>query len=134
MWHHKLKWLEKGIKSVPNNLVSFCTEMHLKYEIYQHHKSMFYLLWNSFCFDLWNWQMNCRFKTCTKKISKEIVSKVLLNPIPSRLCHMIQENNYEVVINFFHISHNLTWYSAIVQKFARIYPLMNWQNNSCKFL
>ena len=89
MWHHKLKWLEKGIKSVPNNLVSFCTEMHLKYEIYQHHKSMFYLLWNSFCFDLWNWQMNCRFKTCTKKISKEIVSKVLLNPIPSRLCHVI---------------------------------------------
>ena len=28
-----------------------------------------------------------------------------------------------MVINFFHISHNLTWYSAIVHKFTRIYPV-----------
>ena len=26
-------------------------------------------------------------------------------------------------LNFFHISHNLTWYSAIVHKFTRIYPV-----------
>ena len=31
-------------------------------------------------------------------------------------------NNYEIFINFFHISHNLTWYSAIVH-FTRIYPI-----------
>ena len=35
----------------------------------------------------------------------------------------IQGNNYEIVINFFHISHNLTWYSTIVNKFTRIYPV-----------
>ena len=34
--------------------------------------------------------------------------------------HFVQVNNYEVVINFFHISHNLTRYSAIVNKFTRI--------------
>ena len=28
-----------------------------------------------------------------------------------------------LVVNFFHISHNLTWYSAIVHKFTRIYPV-----------
>ena len=33
----------------------------------------------------------------------------------------IQVNNYEIVVNFFHISHNLTRYSAIVHKFTRIY-------------
>ena len=49
----------------------------------------------------------------------------------------IQVNNYEIVVNFFHISHTLTWYSAIVHRFVRIYQfvqLMNWQNNSCKFV
>ena len=35
----------------------------------------------------------------------------------------IQVNNYEIVVNFFHISHNLTWYSAIVHKFTRINPV-----------
>ena len=35
----------------------------------------------------------------------------------------VQVNNYEIVVNFFHISHNLTWYSAIVHKFTRIYPV-----------
>ena len=34
-----------------------------------------------------------------------------------------QVNNYEIVVNFLHISHNLTWYSAIVHKFTRIYPV-----------
>ena len=35
----------------------------------------------------------------------------------------VQVNNYEIVANFFYISHNLTWYSAIVHKFTRIYPV-----------
>ena len=35
----------------------------------------------------------------------------------------VQVNNYEIVVNFFHIGHNLTWYSAIVHKFTRIYPV-----------
>ena len=34
---------------------------------------------------------------------------------------MIQVNNYEIVVNFFHISHNLTWYSAIVHKFTNLW-------------
>ena len=48
----------------------------------------------------------------------------------------VQVNNYEIFVNFFHISHNLTWYSAIVHKITRIYPvqLMNWLNNLCKFV
>ena len=50
----------------------------------------------------------------------------------------VQVNNYEIVVLFFHISHNLTWYSAIVHKFTSIYPVfstnMNWQNNSYKFV
>ena len=36
---------------------------------------------------------------------------------------LIQVNNYEIVVNFFQISHNLTWYSAIVHTFTRIYPV-----------
>ena len=48
--------------------------------------------------------------------------------------YKVQVNNYEIVENFSHVIQNLTWYSAIVHKFARIYPVMNWQNNSCKKL
>ena len=40
-----------------------------------------------------------------------------------RLVRHIQGNNYEIVINFVHISHNLTWYTADVHKFTRIYPV-----------
>ena len=32
----------------------------------------------------------------------------------------IQVNNYKIVEKIFHISHNLTWYSEIVQRFTRI--------------
>ena len=45
------------------------------------------------------------------------------------LTYYVQVNNYEIVVNFFHISHNLTWYSAIVHKFTRIYQACN----SCEF-
>ena len=34
---------------------------------------------------------------------------------------VLQVDNYEILLNFFHISHNLTWYSVIVHKFTRIY-------------
>ena len=33
---------------------------------------------------------------------------------------LLQVNNYEIVVKFFHICHNLTWYSDIVHKFTRI--------------
>ena len=36
---------------------------------------------------------------------------------------ILQVNNCEFVVNFFHISHNLTWYSAIAHEFIRIYPV-----------
>ena len=36
---------------------------------------------------------------------------------------MVQVNNYEIAVNFFYISHNVTWYSVIVHKFTRIYPV-----------
>ena len=35
----------------------------------------------------------------------------------------LQVNNCEIIVNFFLISHNLTWYSAIVHRFTRIYPV-----------
>ena len=35
----------------------------------------------------------------------------------------LQVNNYEIVVKVFHISHNLTQYSAIVHKFTRICPV-----------
>jgi hypothetical protein len=46
----------------------------------------------------------------------------------------IQVNNYEIVINFFHISHNLTWYSAIVHKFTRIYPVWSTYEPTKQFI
>ena len=39
---------------------------------------------------------------------------------------VVQVNNYEIIVNFFHISHNLTWYSAIVHKFTRILPVRSY--------
>ena len=36
---------------------------------------------------------------------------------------LVQANNFEIVVIFFHISHNLTWYSAIVHKFTRVYQV-----------
>ena len=36
---------------------------------------------------------------------------------------LLQVNNYEIVVKIFHISHTLTWYSTIVHKFTRIYPV-----------
>ena len=36
---------------------------------------------------------------------------------------ILQVINYEIVLKYFHISHNLTWYSGIVHEFTRIYPV-----------
>ena len=36
---------------------------------------------------------------------------------------ILQVNNSEIVINFFHISQYFTWYSAIVYEFNRIYQV-----------
>ena len=35
----------------------------------------------------------------------------------------LQVDNYEIIVNFFQSSHDLTWYSAIVHKSTRIYPV-----------
>ena len=35
----------------------------------------------------------------------------------------LQVNNYEIVIKFFDLSHNLTWYSTIVHKNTRFYQV-----------
>ena len=40
-----------------------------------------------------------------------------------KILPFVQVKNCEIVVKFFHISHNLTWYSAIAQKFTRIYPV-----------
>ena len=47
-----------------------------------------------------------------------VIFEILNSSIPK-----LQVNNYEIVVKFFHISRNLTWYSAIVHKFTRIYPV-----------
>ena len=49
-------------------------------------------------------------------------TKLILNDLGSH-SDSFTGNNYEVVVKFFHISHNLTLYSAIVNKFTRIYPV-----------
>ena len=36
---------------------------------------------------------------------------------------VLQVNNYEIVINFLHISHSITWCIEIVHRFTRIYPV-----------
>ena len=46
---------------------------------------------------------------------------VYLTNIQARIS--LQVHNHEIVVNIFHISHNLTWYSAIVHGFTRIYPV-----------
>ena len=57
-----------------------------------------------------------------------------------KITSQVQVDNYEIVINFFHIIHNLTWCSAIEHKFTWIYSLLNlWTDktihvNLCKKL
>ena len=46
----------------------------------------------------------------------------------------VQVNNYEIVVNFFHISHNLIWYSAIVHKFTKVHPVCSTYELTKQFL
>ena len=50
------------------------------------------------------------------------------------LTYYVQVNNYEIVVTFFHISNNLTWYSAIVHKFTRIYPVCSSNEMTKQFM
>ena len=43
----------------------------------------------------------------------------------------VQVNNYEIVANFFHISHDIQQLSINLPEFTQFVQLMNWQNNSC---
>ena len=45
----------------------------------------------------------------------------LISSNPTR--NKMQVNDYEIVVVIFHISHKLTWLSAIVYKFTQIYPV-----------
>ena len=60
--------------------------------------------------------------SCTHREYAELAVFGYLEKSSTKWCQ-IQVNNYEIVVNFLHISHNLTWYSAIVHKFTRIYPV-----------
>ena len=70
---------------------------------------------------------HCRFMTAPcSYISCHMKNKELLLAESKPWLYVrseVQVNNYEIVVNLFHISHNLTWYSAIVHKFTRIYPV-----------
>ena len=50
----------------------------------------------------------------------EVQTPTFFKNFKIRYCS-IQVNNYDIVVIFFHISHNLTWYSEFVNKFTRIY-------------
>ena len=56
--------------------------------------------------------MNCPFGWCWLE---HLTQDFLVVPV--------QVNGYEIVENFFHISHILTWYSAIVHKFTSLFNL-----------
>ena len=62
-----------------------------------------------------NWSNFCQ-KTIFRVYFEQIVT-------------IVQVNNYEIVVNFFHISHNLTWYSVKLSidlpEFTQFVQLMN---------
>ena len=62
----------------------------------------------------------------SKSKKSKIIPKILFDYIPKSSTFdtiLVQVNDYEIVVKKFHISHNLTRYSAIVHKFTRIYPV-----------
>ena len=61
----------------------------------------------------WNW---------TKLISYVLWS-IHLAFLLWKQAKYLQVNDYEIIIKFFHISHDVTWYSAIVHKFTIIHPV-----------
>ena len=48
--------------------------------------------------------------------------------------HPVQVNNYEIVAKIFHVSHSLSWYSAIFHKFTRVYPVCSTYELTKQFL
>ena len=54
-------------------------------------------------------KISVHFKVIKMKVRKSLI--LALN---------IQVNNHEIVVNFFHIGHNLTRYSAIVNKLQKV--------------
>ena len=64
------------------------------------------------------------FQKITKKIAAQnfLMQKQNVNKNEWTL---VQVNKYEIVVKIFHISHNLTWSSAIVHKFTRIYQVFS---------
>ena len=66
----------------------------------------------------WHWQQSAQLGIIISEIAVLLCfNKYFLSTM------IIQVNYYEIVLNVFHISHNLTWHSAIVHKFTRIYPV-----------
>ena len=89
---HKVHIFWEGHKNMTKSPKKFWLELNLK-------KGIFRSFWGLFRI----------FELYYRKLNRN--SNVLL-----------QVNNYEIIINFFHISHILTWYS-IVREFTRIYPV-----------
>ena len=58
-----------------------------------------------------------------RKYRERVVKKLPLEVHNTKAVSKVQVINYEIVVNFFHVNHNLTLYSAIVHKFTRIYPI-----------
>ena len=72
----------------------------------------------------WSWHSTSMAQASSGHSPKKIIEKSKQDWKVKSLTPLIQvNNNYEIVVNFFHISHNLTWYSAIVHTFTRIYPV-----------
>ena len=68
-------------------------------------------------------QFNLRFLERLLKNHKNILFPLLFPQAGHDKIQALQVNTYEIVVKIFHISHNLTWYSAIVHKCTRIYPV-----------
>ena len=65
---------------------------------------------------LWPWEIFLKFSLRKYNVNK------------------VQVNNYEIVVKFFHISHKLTWYSAIVHEFTRIYQVCSTYDLTKQFM
>ena len=70
-----------------------------------------------------NVMTDCPLIAC---FSNKIVLSLGFKPLVLQLRHAslsLHVNTYEIVLNFFHISRNLTWYSATAYEFTRIHPV-----------
>ena len=67
---------------------------------------------NDFCFDLFELERQANTKL-------PFVHSTNIPQWGKSVSAVVQVNNYKIVIHFFHISHNLTWYSAIAQSISK---------------